>query len=310
MRFLRSPLGTIAILVGLAVAAFCAYAIVQVNSLTGVRRPLAVAPIDLEAVLPGVELVRFQAADGVPLAAWLAPGVPGRPAIVLCHGLGADKSALTHIAVPLRRQGFTLLLLDFRAHGESGGRRSTLGLDEKRDVLAAVDYLDTRAGIDPRRVGIYGIGMGAHAAILAAADRPKLKVLVLDEVYPDIGYALAQAVFADWALARRHLAFVPLGVLAVLQASSPLKQTAAGELPGLRGRDVLLLAPESDPQLAAAMTRMYETIPDQADADGNIAFMSATHAEGLYGADLDAYHERVVEFFRSRLRAPLAPGPR
>ena len=46
---------------------------------------------------------------------------------------------------------------------------------------------------------------------------------------------------------------------------------------------------------------MLSEIPEQADADGNLAIMPAIQREGLFGDNLIGYHERVTDFFRSRL---------
>ena len=87
------------------------------------------------------------------------------------------------LGIALQKGGFTVLAFDFRGHGASGGTGSTLGLDEKRDVIGALDYL-AASGVEARRIGVYGVGMGAHAAVLAAADRPSASVLVLSGLYP------------------------------------------------------------------------------------------------------------------------------
>jgi hypothetical protein len=53
------------------------------------------------------------------------------------------------------------------------------------------------------------------------------------------------------------------------------------------------------------MQRMYETIPDLGDADGNLVVLPATQGGGLYGDQFDRYKDRVAAFFSSRLRAEL-----
>ena len=70
----------------------------------------------------------------------------------------------------------------------------------------------------------------------------------------------------------------------------------------LPGRDVLLVAPEHPARLTDAMRRMYESIPDQVDVDGNLVILRSTHGQGLFGEDLEEYQRRVVGFFVDRLR--------
>jgi hypothetical protein len=74
---------------------------------------------------------------------------------------------------------------------------------------------------------------------------------------------------------------------------------------GLRGRDVLFVAPAGDAALAAAMERMYATLPQARDAEANLVTLPGTGAAGLYGAELERYHARVGSFFGTRL----APTP-
>jgi hypothetical protein len=148
--------------------------------------------------------------------------------------------------------------------------------------------------------------MGAHAAALAATDRPALRVLVLDGLYPDVSYSLVRRVFGGWEPGVRHLGFLPNGVFSLVHRTRIANHRAADALAGLVGRDVLLLAPAGDPELTDEMKRMVGTIPQQPDVDGNLEVLAATQGQGLYGADLGRHVSRVTEFFESRLSAAAA----
>lgn len=301
MRFWRSPLGALALVILLAAGGAIGATAYRVFRQTSPPRSTEAA-IDFESMMVRAEDVRFPATDGIELAGWLIRGAPDRAPIVLCHDLGSSKASLVNVALALSRAGFTVLMFDFRAHGGSSGERSSLGVLEKRDVVGAVDFLaGLEEGLEAKRIGVFGVGMGAHAAVLAAADRPVLRVLVLDGLYPDASYALARRVYLDWGFAVNHLAFVSGGMLAALSGSTGPEARAADVIGHLPGRDLLLLAPASDTRLADEMMRMYQTVPDQADADGNLVVLPATHADGLYASDLTRYHERVAAFFSSRL---------
>ena len=75
---------------------------------------------------------------------------------------------------------YNLLFIDFRHLGESGGAYSTFGKFETLDVLAAIQYLQQR-GMD--KIGIWGLSMGAAAALMAAPQAPQVRALVLEEPY-------------------------------------------------------------------------------------------------------------------------------
>jgi pimeloyl-ACP methyl ester carboxylesterase len=280
----------------------------------GVRVYVATHPVrqadegfDFNSMLMRVEQVQFPAVDGTRLAGWLIEGDAARPPVLLCHDLGSSKASQVSLGIELQRRGFTVLMLDFRGHGQSEGRSSTLGLEEKRDILGALDFLEERYEREGGRVGIYGVGMGAHAAVLAAVDRPSLRVLVLDALYPDVSDPLARRVFAGWEPGIRSLAFVSDGLFALMYRTRIGEHRAADALPGLLGRDVLLLAPAGDPELTAEIQRMVESIPDQPEVDGNMVVLPATQGDALYGEDLDRHREQVASFLDHRLGGGALP---
>jgi pimeloyl-ACP methyl ester carboxylesterase len=302
VSFIRTPLGR---LLAVALAGFlllAALAVYRVHLRTSAPNR-AEQPIDFESMELEVQPVEFPATDGISIQGWLIRGEAAMPAILLCHDFGADKQSLINLAIALGERGFTLLLFDFRGHGASARSRSTLGLLEKRDILGAIDLLSNLAWLENRQVGLYGVGMGAHAGVLAAADQPAIRVLVLDSLYPDVSYALTRSFYDGWEFGVRRLPFIPRAIFRVLSGESIDGRSAAATIGKLPGRNLLLLAPEGDADLTAEMKRMYLSIPDQADADGNLLVVPASRTDALYGEQLDSYHRRVAQFFLGRLAA-------
>jgi len=86
----------------------------------------------------------------------------------------------------LQHAGYSVLLIDFQATGETKGDHITFGWKESRDVLAATDFIRRTRPTD--RVAIIGSSLGGVAALLAT---PPLKVdaLLLEEVYTTIEIA-------------------------------------------------------------------------------------------------------------------------
>ncbi|MBI2912796.1 MAG: alpha/beta hydrolase [Chloroflexi bacterium] len=127
------------------------------------------------------EEVRFRSRDGVRLFGLLLPGRQGHPGVVLCHGYFKSLTEPLEIGLRLNREGYHVLLFDFRGCGRSDGRFTTIGYKETWDVLAAVDLLRSRLGAAP--IGVLGISMGAAAAIMAAAQTQDIAALVADSPY-------------------------------------------------------------------------------------------------------------------------------
>lgn len=123
----------------------------------------------------------------------------GPRGVVLMHGLRANRVTMLDRTRFLTAAGYSVLLFDFQAHGESTGDTITFGYIESKDARAAVDFMKLKYPNGP--VGVVGVSMGGAAALLAS---PKLDVdaMVLEEVYPDIKTAIAdrfQMALGGWA---------------------------------------------------------------------------------------------------------------
>lgn len=138
------------------------------------------APSDL-----GAEAVEFKSDSGTIVKGWWCPTVNSRGVVLLLPGIRANRLSMVDRARFLRRAGYSVLLIDFQATGETKGDHITFGWKESRDALAAVDFIHQ---VDPSRVAIIGSSLGGVATLLAT---PPLKVnaLVLEAVYPTMEIA-------------------------------------------------------------------------------------------------------------------------
>ncbi len=157
--------------------------------------------------------------DGTQANGWFLRGAPGAPAIVLSHGYGKNRAELLNLGVKLCEAGYHVLLPDLRGHGASTVSYSSLGIYEKDDLNAAINFLKSKKSgqgqslVDGNRVGVYGVSLGGYAALTAAAENPTVRVVIADSVYATPNW-LTQTVlkemfsadppllnlFADWGL--------------------------------------------------------------------------------------------------------------
>lgn len=107
-------------------------------------------------------------------------------AIAVSGPFGAVKEQSSGLyAQELAERGFLTIAFDPSFTGESGGfPRNVASPDiNTEDFSAAVDYLSTRADVDPERVGILGICGWGGMAINAAANDPRIKATVASTMY-------------------------------------------------------------------------------------------------------------------------------
>ncbi len=155
---------------------------------------IGVPPADLNA-----RPVQFASQSGSTIHGWFIPGQKGAGAVVLMHGVRANRLSMVDRARFLSRAGYSTLLFDFQAHGESDGQRITMGYLESRDAQAAVEFLKTNA--PQENIGVIGVSMGGAATLLASPPLP-VKAMVLELVYPTIDEAIGDRlalVMGGWA---------------------------------------------------------------------------------------------------------------
>jgi len=130
--------------------------------------------------------VEFPSSDGVVLKGWYVPAASAaHGTIVYCHGLNRTRIEMLPMAAFGHQLGYEGLLFDLRHQGASGGELTTLGYQERLDVIAAVRYAlyQQRAA---RPVILWGVSMGAAAALLAAAESPDVDAVISDSSFASL----------------------------------------------------------------------------------------------------------------------------
>ncbi len=146
-------------------------------------RPVGLPPDGLPA-----EAVSFEGGHGTPVHGWYVEQSDGLASVLLIHGINADRRALVSRARFLHRAGYTVLMIDLQAHGESPGDRITFGHLESANVSAAVSWLRNRRST--RKIAAIGLSLGGAAAVLAKPPLP-VDALVLEGVFPTLAVATA-----------------------------------------------------------------------------------------------------------------------
>jgi alpha-beta hydrolase superfamily lysophospholipase len=147
-----------------------------------------------------VETYRLTTSDGLQLGAWLARGEAGKPAVLLLHGLHGRRGNGIPLMKRLHDDGYNVLTLTLRAHGDSDGSTIDFGYSSRADVIAAVDFLNRQMPGSP--VVVCGTSLGSAAALFAANDLgQRVRAYVLESPYQDL----------DIATRNRVGLYVPVG---------------------------------------------------------------------------------------------------
>jgi len=118
------------------------------------------------------ESVTLTTSDGKHIAGWWFPKRqgPDKPILLILHGFGAAKEHMINHVLLAQKNGFPAMVIDFRGHGDSDPALASFGYHERKDVVAALDFLKARG---EKRVCLWGISMGAVTALMTAALHPE-----------------------------------------------------------------------------------------------------------------------------------------
>lgn len=243
----------------------------------------------------GATPVSFPSASGSTIRAWLIRGVAGRGALVLAHSVRSSRLEMVERAGFLHREGYSLLLFDAQAQGESPGRHVTFGYLESLDSRAAVEFLHSQ--LPAERIGYLGVSQGGAAALIGPAPLP-VQALILEAVYPTLREAVVDRMRIRLGPLGRYLA--PL-LLMQLEPRLGVDPDSIAPIEGIRHirAPLLLIAGGQDRHtLLSESQRLFDAAPEPKDL---WVLPGAAHVN-FHRFDPTEYERRVLEFLARALR--------
>jgi dienelactone hydrolase len=146
------------------------------------------------------ERVIFTSDDGVSLVgSYYKPSIGinnSTPSVILLHMLGTNRATWDNFAQKLSQNGYAVLSVDLRGHGESIKQaNSTISYQSfmpsnfksmTLDVKAAKKYLIEERSANPNKISIIGASIGANLALNYAASDHSIKSVIL--LSPGLNY--------------------------------------------------------------------------------------------------------------------------
>ncbi|MBI3484674.1 MAG: alpha/beta hydrolase [Acidobacteria bacterium] len=238
-----------------------------------------------------------RAPDGVVLRGWKArPPESNGDWVQLYHGVSDNRAGMTGYAEFLLRNGYSVLLMDARAHGASDGAMATYGWLERNDTRAIAQALFATENV--HCFFLLGESMGASIALQSAAVESRVMGVVAESAFANL-----REVSFDYA--GLHLSsflgrtlFRPASAMAMGAAEkeggfkaddvSPEKAVAA------RAFAVLLICGTRDRNVPARHT---QRIFQAAIGPKEMWLVNGAGHTGALGTHPREFERRVVDFF-------------
>lgn len=237
----------------------------------------------------------FNDAGGRTIRGWFVQGVPGEGAVLLLHGVRADRTAMLGRARWLHSQGYSVALIDFQSAGESDGDAITLGYREADDATRALSWMRQR--LPHERIAVAGTSMGG-AAILLARPALRAEALIIEQVYPTIDEAVRDRIELHLGHAFSFLAPVLLRTMAWHLGVGPEALRPIDHVNGLTG-PTFFVAGEKDAHVTLAQSMALYA---RAGGKKELWIVPGARHVDLYAYDTQGWRTRVGGFLRRSLR--------
>jgi len=276
-----------------------AYAALIAHNITRVER----VPVTGHPALLGLpwEDVNFPSRnDEVPLSGWYLPATVDDRCIILIQGTKHHRNSPEIRALRLGRdlvdRGFSVLLFDFRARGESGGNRSSEGDREQWDVLGAIDYVTGR-GIPAERIGLLGFSLGAGVALLVAAQETRIPAVVSDSGFLDYMLDLQKLYLGPFRIRLWFTFFVAFAGRVLFKAD--FSNVRPAQVVEQLDQPVFFIHGEDDPVIPVEETIELHNIRD--NPQDRIWIVPRTEHVNVYRKRPTEYVDRVSRFFQRHI---------
>jgi dipeptidyl aminopeptidase/acylaminoacyl peptidase len=308
-KFKRSRLGRILriiafVVVILLIAGYLAIGAIAADRLTLAQRMFTTDTPQAHGM--SYEDVSFPARqDSLKIAAWYIPADESQsadksPAIVMVHGWNASRTnAFNHhfldLAQALHQAGFSMLMIDLRGHGQSADSHFTFGRLERRDVLAAIDYLLER-GHQPGKIGLIGTSMGAASVIGAAAEDQAVGAVATDSLFAEI-YPVVKGLWVEQSGLPMIFLYPTRWMFRLENGYDLASARPIDEIGQIAPRPLLLINCQMDTYIPL---EQFQALQQAAPWAETWSVQECRHAE-IYEFVPEEYNLKMITFFKAGL---------
>jgi fermentation-respiration switch protein FrsA (DUF1100 family) len=244
--------------------------------------------------------IEFHSSDGILLKGWYVPGgVNPHGTIIYCHGQNRTRVEMLPMEVYGRSLGYNGLLFDFRHSGESGGKIGTLGYQERLDAIAAVRYALSQEKA-ARPVVLWGVSMGAAAALMAASQSPDVAAVISDSSFLSFRHVIIHHAHLFF-----HLPSFPIVDEAIYWSAwrggfEPSDFDLRKAVERINPRSILFIAVEGDKRIPPGTAR--ELYSDSTSPQKALVIVPGhRHGEGFKSGNVQ-YEDAVKKFLEGLTR--------
>ncbi|MDE2635559.1 MAG: alpha/beta fold hydrolase [Chloroflexota bacterium] len=213
---------------------------------------------------PDPQTITLTRADAT-LTADFHPATADAPVILLLHMLNSNRAAYAPLIPDLREAGYSILNIDLRGHGDSGGPRDwDLAINDV--ALGWIGWLAENDHLSESGLAIIGGSIGANVALISCAQAPVCRG------------AIALSPGLDYRGVKPESALVD----------------------GLADRAALLVASQNDASSSAAIRQMF--LNAKGDVTARL-YRGRAHGTRLFDSEYDSVSALILNWLAETFSA-------
>lgn len=176
----------ISLLILFIITAFAMIPVQVIGQMTNIHSEVNVYDSDMFGVESSK--IELKTEDNLKLAAWQVEANNPKGTIIFISGI--HNPSVTYFfphAQMMQDNGYSSLLIELRAHGDSEGNKIGLGMYEYLDVKAGVEYLKTIDKYKDLPIIVFGVSMGGSTVINSIGE------------IDDIDGVISLSAYSNWA---------------------------------------------------------------------------------------------------------------
>jgi uncharacterized protein len=232
--------------------------------------------------------VEFTTSDKIKISGWFVDLKDSKITCILLHGFRGNKFEMVERANFLIRNGISVLLIDFRANGESGGDYTTSGFKEVNEVASAVTFVKNKK---KDKIIIIGNSMGAAALSMSRVDN-YVDGMVFEQMYSNLETAIKNRMadaLGDWS---RNLSPLLTIQMKIRFGFSVDEVAPIGFVNEIKCQKLFMVGDKDSKTTYDESKRIFEAAGIKKDL---VIFEGAKHQD-LYRFDKDKYEKSILHF--------------
>ena len=215
--------------------------------------------------------------------------------MIIHHGYTANHYVCLQFLDIFFDEGFNVLLVDMRSHGESEGQYITYGYKEQKDLDLWVDLIRDKIGIDGV-IGLHGQSMGGATVLMYAGNYTEK----VDFVIADCAYSNGKEIL-KYQFKKSDAPFFPIYNIIKRECIKKcgFNMDKISPIDDIKDKDIPVLFVHGTGDNVVPVTMSEEMFKVKKGNKNKLVIIPDAIHVGAYAKDKDTYVKEVKEFIEN-----------